>query len=234
MRALTKQKLGHFLYQLRRTGSITKACENAELSRTTIHRLRRDDPEFANDAFEQLIDDLEEVAIERARDGSYYTVLNKNGEEVELKKPASDRLLQFLLTKKRYRESEVKRIQVEHIHRLSDAELEAIAARGKATVQEPPMLGSRKQKASGVIDGEPCLGASGVIASGVIDDEPCLGASGVIDEPCLGASGVIDEPCEPCLGASGVIDEPCLGASGVIEAEPSSIQEIARKIGAGK
>lgn len=92
-----------FIAQLRINGNITRACQTAEIERSTAYRLRESDPTFLaewNEAIEVSIDRLEEEAYRRARDGVVKGVYYK-GQIVGLESEASDSLMALMLKAKR-------------------------------------------------------------------------------------------------------------------------------------
>ena len=69
----TDEKRARFLAQLADGQSIGAACKAGGFVRDTAYRWRKEDPAFAAEwdaAIEQGTDELEDVAIKRARDGS--------------------------------------------------------------------------------------------------------------------------------------------------------------------
>jgi hypothetical protein len=69
----TTQNRLAFLETLQASGNITRTCEALGLGRTATYDWRDDDPEFAaawDHAVKRGMDGLEDVAIERARQGS--------------------------------------------------------------------------------------------------------------------------------------------------------------------
>lgn len=92
-----------FLEALTETANVRAALRQVGLSSTGAYRLRRRDEVFAQDwadAFEAALDDLESVAVERAKHGGE-TVVMKNGQEVQRTRAPSDGLLMFILKRHR-------------------------------------------------------------------------------------------------------------------------------------
>jgi len=70
--APTRKKLAVFLGHFGRTGSVAFAAEQAGLSRNTLYRRRRSDPDFARgweDAIQRAVDGLHDEALKRAFHG---------------------------------------------------------------------------------------------------------------------------------------------------------------------
>ena len=69
----THKKRKQFLQALRETGNVSRACEAAGIGRSTAYQWRDNDPDFArewDEVIDALVDDLEQEAIRRAKDGS--------------------------------------------------------------------------------------------------------------------------------------------------------------------
>lgn len=100
--AVSKKKRRIFLDILAETGQVTKAAESAGYTTPAfLHRLRREDDEFAeawDDAVQAATYALEDEAIRRGRDGVLKPVYFK-GAVVDYELVYSDTLLMFVLKK---------------------------------------------------------------------------------------------------------------------------------------
>jgi hypothetical protein len=100
--AVSKKKRKIFLKVLGETGQVTKAAESAGYTTPAfLHKLRRDDEEFAEqweDAVQTAKYMLEDEGIRRGRDGVMEAVYHK-GEIIDYKLVYSDTLLMFMLKK---------------------------------------------------------------------------------------------------------------------------------------
>ena len=114
-------------------GTVTAACRCAGISRETFYRWLKEDPKFkaaVDDAYEQVTDDLEESALERAKKDTTLTIFllkgrkrGVYGDKQELSGPDGGP------------------IQVDAIQKL-DARIAAIAKRrGKAKATQEPDSG---------------------------------------------------------------------------------------------
>lgn len=80
-------------------GNVKKACELSGMARSTVYRLRKNDPAFASvfsEAFEEGIDALEDEARRRAFEGVERPVFYQ-GKQCGAIREYSDTLLMFLL-----------------------------------------------------------------------------------------------------------------------------------------
>lgn len=92
-----------FLAALRDGRSVTAACIDVGISRSTAYQWREDDKEFAkawDEAVEEGTDLLEDEAQRRARDGTQKPVY-QGGKKVGIVNEYSDTLLIFLLKARR-------------------------------------------------------------------------------------------------------------------------------------
>ncbi|WP_148707815.1 helix-turn-helix domain-containing protein [Komagataeibacter melaceti] len=103
----TRDARNIFIEHLRKTGNISASARHAGVSRTTVHRWRAAEPEFAerwDDAEEEGIDALEQEARRRAIEGDEEYVVSmgqlvrdpKTGEYLTTRK-RSDGLMTLLL-----------------------------------------------------------------------------------------------------------------------------------------
>lgn len=93
-----------FLAEFRETGNLRLACEAAKISRSTVERYRREDPQFAEayaEAEEDAADNLEEAARVRAVDGVLRRRYDKDGNCIAEETVYSDALLALLLKARR-------------------------------------------------------------------------------------------------------------------------------------
>lgn len=94
---------GRWLAAYREFGSVSHACAEVQCSRSTIYRLRKGDPKFAenwDNAWEATIDRLEQSAMSRAIDGYIEDVYYK-GEVVGQRRMYDGRLTEFMLSANR-------------------------------------------------------------------------------------------------------------------------------------
>ena len=92
-------KLDNFLKYLTQNGNVSKSAKKANIDRSYIYQLRKDDIEFSKkmiDARSIAFDLLEEEALKRALEGVNQKVYYK-GEVVDSVKVYSDKLLLALL-----------------------------------------------------------------------------------------------------------------------------------------
>lgn len=92
-----------FIAALRDGRSVTAACIDAGIGRTSAYQWREDDPEFAkawDEAVEEGTDLLEDEAQRRGRDGTQKPVY-QGGKKVGVVREYSDTLLIFLLKARR-------------------------------------------------------------------------------------------------------------------------------------
>lgn len=92
-----------WLAAYREFGSVSHACAEVQCSRSTIYRLRKDDPKFAENwdaAWEATIDRLEQSAMSRAIDG-YEEIVYYKGEECGRRRVFDGRLTEFMLSANR-------------------------------------------------------------------------------------------------------------------------------------
>src|SRR6185436_13306310 len=102
--SIRKHAREHFLAQLRSNGNVTRAAEAIGRKRDTLYIYRAAHPEFAaawDDAVESFVDGLETEAARRAAVGVDRPVF-QGGAQVGVVREYSDRLLEFLLDRKRY------------------------------------------------------------------------------------------------------------------------------------
>jgi hypothetical protein len=98
----TEEKQRRFIEVLADTGQVRLACEAVRLSRESAYKLRRAP---GGDAFAAAWDAarlhavhaIEDVAFERAIEGTAHTVFNSDGEPTGERRHYNDRLLMFLL-----------------------------------------------------------------------------------------------------------------------------------------
>lgn len=116
-----------FIETLELSANVGRACEAANISRSTAYKWREEDQEFAaawEQAVENAIDRLEEEAWRRAFEGADRPVIYK-GEITETFKEHSDRLMECLLRANRpekYRErSQVELVGEGFAELLSEA-----------------------------------------------------------------------------------------------------------------
>jgi hypothetical protein len=107
-RPVTETAKATFLSVLRQRANITAACRATPHARQTFYDLRERDPEFAeawDEALEEAVDGLEQVAWERAVDGvAVYSKRDpETGVVTEERRDYSDRLLETLLVGNRRR-----------------------------------------------------------------------------------------------------------------------------------
>jgi AcrR family transcriptional regulator len=146
-----------FLNVLATTGNITKAAKAIGVHRSAANYWRKRDARFAeawDEAIETALDELEEAARIRAIDGPKLQTTNKYGEVVDYQGAPSDVMTKYLLDRGRYDKQRVREAQkIEHTHwlKLTDAQLEAIAAKGLP--KETAMLGEGEKDES-IVDAE--------------------------------------------------------------------------------
>jgi hypothetical protein len=102
--AIRKHNREHFLEQLRQHGNVTRAAQSIGRSRDTLYIYRDAHPEFKalwESAVESFVDGLETEAARRAAVGVLRPVY-QGGKKVGEVTEYSDRLLEFLLDRRRY------------------------------------------------------------------------------------------------------------------------------------
>lgn len=99
-----------FIRKLSKSPNVTAACRAAKISRQTVYRVRKEEPEFEeqwNDALAQSLDDAEGEMYRRAVKGTLKPIY-QGGERVGTVREYSDTLLIFMLKSHRpdiYRET---------------------------------------------------------------------------------------------------------------------------------
>ena len=96
---LPAAKVNAFFHHLGRTGSVTIAAQRAQLRRSTLYQMRKDDEAFAErwaQALDLGVERLQDNAMNRAMNGTSRPVW-RNGRQVGSVQQFDNRLLQFLL-----------------------------------------------------------------------------------------------------------------------------------------
>jgi hypothetical protein len=101
---IRKESRERFLDELRRHGNVSQAAATINRARQTMYLYRQNHPDFAaawDHAVEEFLDRLETEAARRAAIGVTRPVF-QGGKQVGTITEYSDRLLEFLLDRKRY------------------------------------------------------------------------------------------------------------------------------------
>lgn len=130
------------LGELRKARSISGACEEAEIARSTFAKWRREDKDFADEVEDALAagtEALEDEAVRRGKNG-YRKAVYHQGEVVGYERRYSDRMLEVMLEARnpsKFRKNHSIEVQGQMTHtvtQLSKEELiEAAKARGLPT-----------------------------------------------------------------------------------------------------
>jgi hypothetical protein len=102
--SIRKEAREQFLEQLRRHGNVSRAAQAIGRPRHTMYLYRQNHPDFGaewDQAVDEFVDTLETEAARRAAIGVDRPVY-QGGKQVGTVKEYSDRLLEFLLDRKRY------------------------------------------------------------------------------------------------------------------------------------
>jgi hypothetical protein len=122
--SIPKRSLDKFISELEDGSSVTEACQVVHIGRRTAYDYRSSDPDFAarwDAAIEKGTDELEKVAIKRAKEGS-------------------DSLLMFLLRGRR-RSIYGEKVQVDaKVEAISSSELAAARAAAQANPEAMALL----------------------------------------------------------------------------------------------
>jgi hypothetical protein len=101
---ITKRRQELFLAELRKHGNVTRAAETVQKTRGAMYWLKEHRPEFSaawDETIEAFMDGVESEALRRAAVGVQRPIFYK-GEKVGEITEYSDRLMEFLLDRRRY------------------------------------------------------------------------------------------------------------------------------------